>query len=181
MKGIHIPAGIKAVALVATAFLIAGCVVAGPLSSLIAATNEPSISAASANPSVAPMTSPAVTQPDASPRPAASPEPAAHSVTGHLTSGPTCPVETVPPNPACAPKPVSGATVVATSANGLEAARAVSNADGLYTLELPAGSYTLAALSFADKMMRAPAGTSITVRPDTARLVVDFTYDTGIR
>jgi Carboxypeptidase regulatory-like domain len=181
MRGSSRPSGPTVLAIAASIFLVAGCVVGGPLSSLIAASGATSLSPPSADPSAAPTASvaesPRVTQ-----RPAAvTPDAALAWVTGKLTAGPTCPVETVPPNPSCAPRPVSGAIVVAAYSDGDEAARAVSNTDGSYSLELPAGTYTLTPQASGNKMMRPPEGKSITVGPGTGSLVVDFSYDTGIR
>lgn len=165
--------------LVAATFLVAGCVVAGPVSSLISASAGAPASPPS-DASTIPTASPAATPRDTQ-RPAPTPKASTAVVTGVLTSGPTCPVETVPPNPSCAPKPVFGATVVAAYDDGRQVARAISNSDGSYSLDLPEGTYTLTPMPFGNKMMRAPDAKSITLGPGTGRLVVDFTYDTGIR
>jgi len=181
MSGSGRTTGSNVIAVAAALFLVAGCVAAGPLSSLIAASGAASLTPTSADQSTVPTASAAAT-PRVTERPSAATRgPALASVSGTLTAGPTCPVETVPPNPACAPRPVSGAFVVAAYSDGQEVARAVSHTDGSYSLELPTGMYTLTPLASSDKMMRAPDGKSITVGPNTARLVVDFTYDTGIR
>lgn len=99
---------------------------------------------------------------------------------GHLSAGPTCPVETVPPDPACAPKPVVGASVIATDGAGVEVSRAISRADGSYALTLAPGTYSLAPQPIPGKFMRAPMPKSVIIGSD-ANVVVDFTYDTGIR
>jgi hypothetical protein len=99
-------------------------------------------------------------------------------VVGHLTSGPTCPVETVPPDPACAPRPVAGATVVATDAMGRAWGRTTSDGGGYYVLKLAPGSYTLTAEPFAG-LMHSPAPMRVAVPADG--VTVDFQYDTGIR
>ena len=54
--------------------------------------------------------------PVADPSPAISPAGGPPGVTGTVTAGPVCPVETVPPKPECAPRPVAGAVIVATDA-----------------------------------------------------------------
>jgi hypothetical protein len=76
---------------------------------------------------------------------------------------------------------MSGAIVVATDAGDHEVGRAVSSEDGSYSIALSPGTYTLTPQPVADKMMRAPAAKSITVASATAKQIVDFTYDTGIR
>lgn len=96
-----------------------------------------------------------------------------------MTASPTCPVETVPPNPSCAPRPVVGAIVIATDANGREVARAVSKGDGFYSMTLAPGTYALVPEA-TSQMMRAPQAESVTVT-DSTGAVVNFAFDTGIR
>ncbi len=65
---------------------------------------------------------------------------------------------------------------------GEEVARAVSAANGSYDLSLAPGTYQLTPQPLGDKMMRAPLAKSVTLNgSDQAAVVVDFTYDTGIR
>ena len=61
-------------------------------------------------------------------------------IEGVALAGPVCPVETVPPDPACAARPVAAATVVIRDAGGAEVARSVTAADGSFFVELPAGA-----------------------------------------
>jgi len=163
-------------------FVATGCVAGSPLASLIAAggtdTVSPLPSATTSAPSKAPGTSPGNAETPAPTRL----QVAGADVTGHLTAGPTCPVEAVPPDPACASRPVAGATVIATDPAGHEVARAVSKADGSYSLTLAPGTYKVTPQPIGDHMMRAPDGKSVTLggsAADTA--VIDFAYDTGIR
>jgi hypothetical protein len=114
-----------------------------------------------------------------SPGTSASPSAVAGTVTGHLTAAPTCPVEAQPPASGCAPAPVADATVIATNSAGREVARAVSGADGAYTLDLAPGTYTLTPVPSVP-MLRPPSGRSVTV-PSSGPVVVDFVLDTGIR
>jgi hypothetical protein len=103
-------------------------------------------------------------------------------VSGHVTSSPTCPVETVPPDPACAARPLAGATVIATDPAGHEVARAVSRVDGSYSLALAPGTYMITPQPLGGHMLRPPEGKSVTIggtSPDTA--IIDFSYDTWIR
>ena len=96
---------------------------------------------------------------------------------GHTVAGPTCPV--VRPNdPACADRPVAGATIHVLDANGAEIARLVSDASGGFGLPVPAGTYRLVADPI-EGALRAPAPTEVVVRTGIAE--VDLAYDTGIR
>ena len=156
-----------------------GCVAGGPLQGLIgAAQGSPP-----ASPEVSPEASsstPAASSPAATPAPQES-APAAHAtVSGHVLAGPVCPVETVPPNPSCAPRPVAGATVIATNASGHEVGRAVADSDGFYSMHLDPGAFTLATELNGTGMMKAPVGKAIVV-PASGSVVVDFLVDTGVR
>src|SRR4051812_27054115 len=53
-------------------------------------------------------------------------------IRGKATAGPVCPVERVPPESACAPRPVVGAVLVVRDAAGNEVARATTGTDGRY-------------------------------------------------
>ena len=46
-------------------------------------------------------------------------------------AGPVCPVETDPPSPECAPRPVDSATIIVTDATGDEVARGTTGPDGV--------------------------------------------------
>jgi hypothetical protein len=105
--------------------------------------------------------------------------PDATGVRGTVTAGPTCPVETQPPDPACAARPVAGAVLVFSDAGGTEVARATSAADGTFTVELAPGAYRLTPQS-VDGLMGTPAAMDVVVEagPPTE---VQVSYDTGIR
>ena len=141
--------------------LVAGC------SAAPGASSETS-SAPSASPSVA--GSPAPT--------AASSGTAASGVRGKATAGPVCPVERVPPDSACAPRPVIGATIVILDPSGKEVARATTGSDGTYHVTLPPGTYTVNPEKTTG-IMRAPAPQPVTVVNGV--VVLDLSYDTGIR
>ena len=67
------------------------------------------------------------------------------TVKGSVTLSPTCPVERVPPDPACAPKPYETSIRVFT-ADGTELIKtAKSKSDGSFSLELPFGDYHIEA------------------------------------
>jgi hypothetical protein len=98
---------------------------------------------------------------------------------GHATAGPVCPVETNPPDPACAPRPVVGARVVALDASGAVVAEMRTDDAGGFAFDLPAGAYTIQA-DPVDGLMGVPAPLAVTVI-DGAMTSVDLAYDTGIR
>ena len=100
---------------------------------------------------------------------------------GVATAGPVCPVERIPPDPACAPRPVFGATIAVLDSGGREVARAITGADGTYRVAVPAGSVRVEAAPVAG-LMRTPAPIDAVVPAGPgAWLRVDLAYDTGIR
>lgn len=105
--------------------------------------------------------------------------PAEHfEVTGMALAGPVCPVETEPPDPDCAPRPVVGATIEAIDSTGSTAGTAVTGVDGRFVLSLPPGDYTIVPLP-AEGLMGTPGPVEITV---TGPIDVEvLAYDTGIR
>ena len=99
------------------------------------------------------------------------------TITGQVLAGPTCPVERIPPDPGCAPRPVSSALVLFTDTNEQEVARAVSDANGDFRLMLPRGTYTMVPQKVPG-MLRTPSPSMIVVDGPVALTVL---YDTGIR
>lgn len=101
-------------------------------------------------------------------------------VFGRATAGPTCPVVQNPPDPACADRPIEGAVIVVRAASGSEVARVTTAADGLFSLELPGGTYILEPQP-VEGLMGTAAPVEVTVEPGGAPVLVDVPYDTGIR
>jgi hypothetical protein len=97
---------------------------------------------------------------------------------GVALAGPVCPVVTDPPDPACDDRPVAGAAIELRTADGSVAATAVTNADGTFRLEAPAGSYELVAGEVAG-LMGTPAPITIDLQAGIGP--VTLSYDTGIR
>lgn len=99
-------------------------------------------------------------------------------IQGTISLGPTCPVERMPPEPACADKPY--ATTVRVYHAGISAvfATAESNAAGIFKISLPPGSYTLTAGS--GSMLPRCASVSAEVGP-SGYAIVHVSCDTGIR
>jgi hypothetical protein len=97
-----------------------------------------------------------------------------------VVAGPTCPVVSDPPDPACADSPVEGARLVILDEGGGEVARAVSDADGLGSIALPAGGFTVVPQPVEGLMGTAPPIDVVLVAGEEAELVT-VVYDTGIR
>jgi hypothetical protein len=99
-------------------------------------------------------------------------------IAGISLAGPVCPVETNPPDPACAPRPVVGASVLAVSESG-DRVEVTTGADGRFSFDLPAGRYQIVAQPFEGLM-----GTPEPVEVEAASGSIDvgvLMYDTGIR
>jgi hypothetical protein len=102
-------------------------------------------------------------------------------IIGTATAGPVCPVERYPPDPACAPRPVAGATITVHGAGGQVIATTTTGTDGSYRVAVPAGSVQVVAAPVAG-LMRAPAPIDVVVPAGSSAWVrVDLSYDTGIR
>lgn len=114
--------------------------------------------------------------PDAWPSPIAA---GRTGIGGSAAAGPVCPVERVPPDPACAARPVAGATVIIRDVSGSEVARTVTGADGSFFVELQAGDYVVEPQS-AEGLLGTAAAQNVTVVNGSATSV-QLDYDTGIR
>jgi hypothetical protein len=106
------------------------------------------------------------------------PEPAG-SISGRLVAGPTCPVETNPPDPACAAALVAGATVTAITSNGDEYT-AESDEDGRFVIDVPSGETTLH-FGEVEGLMGTPDEVTVEVTEGENVDLGDLAYDTGIR
>ena len=98
-------------------------------------------------------------------------------IQGIVEVGPTCPVERL--NSPCPPRPLA-ATIVVRDANGTEVTRFRSGADGLFRVNLAAGSYTLLGLTVGSSFLPRPIPISVTVTQGTYASVT-VQYDSGIR
>ncbi|HEX5014459.1 MAG TPA: carboxypeptidase-like regulatory domain-containing protein [Candidatus Limnocylindrales bacterium] len=103
--------------------------------------------------------------------------PGGTGIQGHAMAGPTCPVAR-PNDPACADRPVAGATLVFLTAGGVEAARTMTDADGFYSVPLPPGPYTIEPQPVEGIMHGSPP---IPVVVNDGVATVDIPFDTGIR
>lgn len=96
-----------------------------------------------------------------------------------LVAGPTCPVETVPPQPGCEGRSVAGATVIVRDAQGIEVGRAITDSEGRAHVTLPAGIYTLEPQPL-EGLMGTPDAVAVWALA-SGGLPVTLAYDTGIR
>ena len=96
-----------------------------------------------------------------------------------LSSGPTCPVVTNPPDPNCADRAIANATVFVFNTHGDEVAQGVTDANGSLMLQLPPGAYYVAPEPIEGLMGQAAAQAFSANGGDSVALV--FSYDTGIR
>ncbi|MFP5343923.1 MAG: hypothetical protein ACLGIJ_13545 [Candidatus Limnocylindria bacterium] len=94
-------------------------------------------------------------------------------------AGPVCPVEQDPPDPACAPRPLSGAVIVVRDVAGDELQRVTLDQAGVAFVELGPGTYTIAAQP-VEGLMGVPPEQSVTIQ-DGIAVPVTLAYDTGIR
>jgi hypothetical protein len=102
-------------------------------------------------------------------------------LTGRATAGPVCPVERVPPDPNCAPRPVAGAVLAIVTVAGAEVGQARTAADGSFAFDVPEGDYRLVPQRVEGLLGTAPS-IEFSVRvggPQPAPF--DVLYDTGIR
>jgi hypothetical protein len=101
------------------------------------------------------------------------------TITGRLVAGPICPVETNPPDPDCAPRPVPDTEVIATLSDGTEL-RIVSSLDGTFRIALPPGEVVIT-FAVDEASMLAPDPITATIVANQTLDLGDLTYDTGIR
>lgn len=102
------------------------------------------------------------------------------TVSGKVTLSPTCPVERIPPDPQCAPKPYATQIYVLERYSPAAAAYKViqSAADGTYSVTLPAGDYTLRPIG--GQVLPRCESQDVTVKAGE-NLTVDLSCDSGIR
>lgn len=108
-----------------------------------------------------------------------SPDPAGLVVvSGRLVAGPVCPVETDPPSPECAPRPVGGATVMI-EVEGGDASSVVSDPDGRFQASVAAGTIRVTPQP-VEGLLGTPAPIELEAGGGSLDLG-EIAYDTGIR
>lgn len=99
-------------------------------------------------------------------------------ISGRAEAGPVCPVETNPPDPACAPRPVAGAVIVAVAESG-DRVETTTGPDGRFSFDLAAGRYQIVARP-AEGLMGTPEPVDVEAASGSIDVGV-LMYDTGIR
>ncbi|HEX5630186.1 MAG TPA: hypothetical protein VFY15_00865 [Acidimicrobiia bacterium] len=100
-------------------------------------------------------------------------------VTGYAHAGPMCPVESIPPDPACADRAVEGAVVLVINSVGVTVAEPVTGEDGRFSVELAPGEYRFVPQP-VEGLMGVAAEQRVFVTAQGV-FILDFAYDTGIR
>ena len=98
-----------------------------------------------------------------------------------VVSSPTCPVERVPPDPMCAPRPFAASVRVHRASDNRTVARLHTGADGRSSVNLRAGRYSLVVRpESGSRLPHCPRTVRATVRSGRfAHVTVDC--DSGIR
>ena len=99
-------------------------------------------------------------------------------VQGTVSLGPVCPVERIPPDPACADKPYATAVLIYRTGSDAPFVIGASDSAGHFKLSLPPGSYSVTAGS--GKTLPRCAREDAAVVPDEYT-TVDISCDSGIR
>lgn len=104
----------------------------------------------------------------------------ATGLSGKVSAGPSCPVVQNPPDPACADRPVRGAVIVVSNADGAPVLRITPGADGTYDVPLGPGVYTLTPQPVAG-FIGTPQAQTVRLELGAGKVTILFWYDTGIR
>jgi hypothetical protein len=86
----------------------------------------------------------------------------------------------VPPDPACAPRPVPGALFDVTDANGQPVARQQTDAAGTTFFELAPGAYVVSVADTGEGFMGIPEPQTVAVEAGAVAMAT-VAFDTGIR
>lgn len=113
----------------------------------------------------------------ACPSSAPSGESASSGISGIASLGPTCPVERMPPDPACADRPYQGSFYVRTESGKL-VTTFKTKSDGSFMLSIAPGTYVITLAS--DSVMPRLSPTTVTVEKGKSASVA-LTLDSGIR
>lgn len=99
------------------------------------------------------------------------------TISGRVTLSPVCPVERMPPEPQCAPKPYQTKIEVFSLESGRLIKSTQTGSDGSFIFALPFGNYTIQAGTGTVH----PSCSPVVVRLQTGTATVDISCDTGIR
>ena len=105
--------------------------------------------------------------------------PAGPGISINAQAGPTCPVERVPPDPACHSRPVAGPTILILDGSGNTVAQVRTDDQGNAFAPVGEGNYVVQPQP-VEGLMGGAAEVPIAVAGD-APAMVTVVYDTGIR
>lgn len=106
--------------------------------------------------------------------------PAIGTISGQVTTSPTCPVEQIPPEPQCSPKPYATSIHIREMGKSSIIKTIQSDNSGAFGTDLPVGSYELDALTVNN--VNLPRCTKETVLVKAGQnSVQNISCDTGIR
>lgn len=99
------------------------------------------------------------------------------TISGRVTLSPICPVERMPPDPKCAPKPYQTKIEVFSSESGKLVKTMQSGSDGIFSVTLPFGFYKIEAGTGTVH----PSCSPVAIHLQTITATADISCDTGIR
>jgi hypothetical protein len=112
---------------------------------------------------------------------AAAGRPPDSGLAGRAVAGPTCPVETVPPQPGCAPRPLAVTVRIRRAGSRAPATYVHTGRDGRFRIRLAPATYVVQGLSPSRSgLPRPPAARRVQVSAGHFTYVT-IAYDTGIR
>jgi len=102
------------------------------------------------------------------------------TISGRVTMGPTCPVERVPPEPGCAPKPLATSINIREVGKQKISKTIQSDSSGAFKTALSVGSYELETFNNNGAILPRCEKVTVLVKEDQ-NSIVDISCDTGIR
>lgn len=102
------------------------------------------------------------------------------TVSGTVTTSPTCPVERIPPEPQCAPQPYAATIKIRAEGTATVIKTIQSNTAGAFTTSLPSGSYELEAVTANGGKFPRCEKIMVVVK-DSKTTTASISCDTGIR
>lgn len=102
------------------------------------------------------------------------------TIVGKVELGPVCPVERNPPDPKCAPQPHAATFILLTADQTKTVKTFSSNAEGKFTVDVPAGKYVIQPTSNPSPFPHCSAS-EILIVPVNDSVEVTLYCDTGIR
>jgi hypothetical protein len=102
-------------------------------------------------------------------------------IAGRVLAGPTCPVQRMPPDPGCAPRPISARLRIRPERGSARGRVVHSGSDGRFRVRLAPGRYLVTPLPQTGSPFPRPGSPRTVVVRAGHFTAVTITYDTGIR